>query len=68
MGIWKVNMTLRLKEEFRREFDAWAEKERRKSCSMASELLVWSFDQLKVAGNLTRLLNFQLGRAKEQKK
>lgn len=45
-----------------------AEKERRKSSTLGSELLLWAFEQLKVAGTLTRLLNFNLGKPKEQKK
>src|SRR5882724_493743 len=35
------------------------------SPNLGSILLTWAFEQLKVAGNLTRLLNFQLGKPKK---
>ncbi len=67
MGEWKAQLSMRVPQEFRREFEAWAEKERRKTSNLGSELLVWSFEQLKTAGSLTRLLKFQLGKPKEKK-
>ena len=62
MGEWKAQLSLRVSQEFRRDLEAWAEKERRKPSNMGNELLEWAFEQLKVAGSLTRLLNFKLGK------
>ena len=31
------------------------------------ELLEWAFEQLKVAGSLTRLLSYKLGKPKDKK-
>jgi hypothetical protein len=67
MGEWRVQISVRVSQDFRREFEAWAEKERRKPSNLGSELLVWSFEQLKVAGSLTRLLNYKLGKPKCEK-
>ena len=68
MGEWKVQLSMRVSQEFRREFEAFAEKERRKASNMGCELLVWAFEQLKTAGSLTRLLKFQLGKPKGEAK
>ena len=67
MGEWKAQLSMRVSQDFRHEFEAWAEKERRKPSSLGSELLVWSFEQLKTAGSLTRLLGHKLGKPKDKK-
>jgi hypothetical protein len=66
MGEWKAQLSLRVSQQFRRDLEAWAEKERRKPSAMGNELLEWAFEQLKVAGSLTRLLNYKLGRKNPQ--
>ena len=65
MGEWKDSISVRVPHEFRRNLEAFAEKERRKPTSVACELLEWAFAQLQAAGSLTRLLNYQLGKRKE---
>jgi hypothetical protein len=67
MGEWKTQLSLRVSQDFRREFEAFAEKERRKPSNMGNELLMWAFEQLKAAGSLTRLLNLKLGKREEKK-
>ncbi len=64
MGEWKTQLSLRVSQEFRREFEAFAAKGRRNSSSMGCILLEWAFEQLKVAGSIDRLLKFQLGKKK----
>jgi hypothetical protein len=56
---------MRVSQDFRREFEAFADKERRKPSNMGCELLEWAFEQLKVAGSLTRLLSYKLGKPKD---
>ena len=67
MGEWKTQLSMRVSQDFRREFEAFAEKERRAPSNMGCELLEWAFEQLKTAGSLTRLLSFKLGKPKERK-
>lgn len=62
MGEWKTQISLRVEQEFRRKFDAFCEKERRKESELGRELLTWAFEQLEKAGSLTNLLKYQLGR------
>ncbi len=66
MGEWKPQLSMRVSQDFIREFEAWAEKERRRPSNLGSELLVWSFEQLKVAGSLTWLLSYKLGKPKDK--
>lgn len=67
MGEWKTQLSIRVSQDFRREFEEFAAKERRKPSNMGNELLMWAFEQLKVAGSLTRLLDLRLGKPKETK-
>ena len=67
MGEWKTQLSMRVSQDFRREFEAFAEKEWRKPSNMGCELLEWAVEQLKVAGSLTRLLSFRLGKPKDKK-
>lgn len=55
MGEWKRSVTLRMRNDLRTEMLAFAEKEKRSLGGLAAILLEWSFDQLKAAGNTTRL-------------
>lgn len=68
MGEWKTQLSIRVSQELRRDFEAFAEKERRKPSSMADIVLTWAFEQLKVAGSIERLLKCQLGRREEKPK
>jgi len=47
--------------------EAFAERERRKLGNVGEALLEWSFEQLKVAGSLDRLLKYQLRKRAEKK-
>ena len=67
MGEWKTQLSMRVSQDFRREFEAFADKERRKPSNMGCELLEWAFEQLKVVGSLTRLLSYKLGKPKDKK-
>jgi len=65
MGEWKTQISLRVPQDFRREFEAFAEKERRKPSTLGCILMEWAFAQLKIAGSTERLLKYQLGKRKE---
>jgi len=68
MGEWKAQLSLRVRQDLRRDMEAFAERERRKLGNVGEALLEWSFEQLKVAGSLDRLLKYQLGKREEKKK
>ena len=55
MGEWKMSVTLRMRRDLRTEMTAFAEREKRSLGGLAAILLEWSFEQLKAAGNTTRL-------------
>jgi hypothetical protein len=55
MGEWKAQISFRVAQDFRREFEAFAAKERRNTSNMGFVLLEWAFEQLKVAGSVDRL-------------
>lgn len=55
MGEWKISVTLRIRGDLRTEMIAFAEREKRSLGGLAAILLEWSFEQLKAAGNTTRL-------------
>ena len=55
MGEWKKSVTLRMRNDLRTEMNAFAEREKRSLGGLAAILLEWSFEQLKAAGNTTRL-------------
>lgn len=57
MGEWKAPLSLRVLQDFRRELEQVAAKERRTLGNLGELLLEWAFDQLKIAGSLDRLLN-----------
>jgi hypothetical protein len=64
MGEWKAQMSLRVRQELRREMEEFAYKDRRRLGNLGELLMEWAFEQLKVAGSIDRLLKFQLGRKK----
>jgi hypothetical protein len=67
MGEWKAQLSLRVRQDLRRELEEFAAKERRKLGNVAEVILEWGFEQLKTAGSVERLLNYQLGKRQEKK-
>jgi len=66
MGEWKAQLSLRVRQDLRRDMEAFAEREKRKLGNLGEQLVEWAFEQLKVAGSLDRLLKYQLGKRKEK--
>jgi hypothetical protein len=60
MGEWKAQISLRIRQELRREMEEVAARERRKLGNVGEVLLEWAFEQLKVAGSTERLLKFKI--------
>jgi len=67
MGEWKAQISIRVRQDLRRDMEAFAERERRKLGNLGEQLVEWAFTQLKVAGSLDRLLKYQLGKRVEKK-
>jgi len=67
MGEWKAQISLRVRQDLRREMEEFAVKERRKLGNLAELILEWAFEQLKVAKSTNRLLTYQLGKREEKK-
>ena len=67
MGEWKAQISLRVRQNLRREMEEFAVKERRKLGNVAEVILEWGFEQLKAAGSVDRLLKYQLGKRMEKK-
>ena len=55
MGIWKAQLSLRVRQELRRELEEFAAKERRTLGNLGEILLDWAFEQLKSVGSTERL-------------
>lgn len=66
MGEWKAQMSLRVRQELRREMEEFAYKDRRRLGNLGELLMEWAWEQLKVAGSIDRLLKYQLGRRAEK--
>jgi hypothetical protein len=62
MGEWKAQISLRVRQELRREMEEFAARERRKLGNVGEVLLEWAFEQLKVAGSTERLLKFKINK------
>jgi len=60
MGGWKAQLSLRVRQQLRRDLEEFAERERRKLGNIGELLLEWSFEQLKAAGSTERLLKFAI--------
>jgi hypothetical protein len=60
MGEWKAQISLRVKQDMRREMEAWASRERRTLGNFTELMVEWAFEQLKVAGSTERLLKLKL--------
>lgn len=67
MGEWKAPLSLRIRQELRRELEEAAAKERRTLANLGELLLEWAYEQLKVAGSIDRLHNVQVTRLREKK-
>ena len=67
MGEWKAPLSLRIRQEFRRELEEAAAKERRTLANLGELLLEWAYEQLKVAGSINQLYNVQLTKFREKK-
>lgn len=62
MGIWKVTVTMRIRQDLRDEMIQFAEREQRSLGNLGAILLEWSFERLKATGSTDKLL----GRRKKQ--
>jgi hypothetical protein len=60
MGEWKAQLSLRVRQDLRRELEEFADKERRKLGNVGEVLLEWAWEQLQVAGSIDRLLKFKI--------
>lgn len=67
MGEWKAPLSLRIRQELRRELEETAANERRRLANLSELLLEWAYEQLKVAGSIDRLYNTQFTRLREKK-
>ena len=57
MGIYKVNLSLRVKQELRLEMEQLAARERRTLGNLGEILVTWAVEQLREAGSTTQLFN-----------
>jgi len=62
MGEWKAQISLRVRQDLRREMEEFADKERRKLGNVGEVLLEWAWAQLQAAGSIDRLLKFKSDR------
>ncbi len=60
MGEWKAQLSLRVRQALRLEMEEFAVKEKRKLGNVGEVLLEWSFEQLKQAGSIDRLLKYKI--------
>ena len=67
MGEWKAPLSLRVRQEFRRELEEAAAQERRTLGNLGALLLEWAYEQFKVAGSTDRLLNARLTKFREKR-
>ncbi len=58
MGEWKACFTLRIRPNLRLELEQFAAREQRSLGNIGAVLLEWSFQQLKAAGSIDRLLRY----------
>ncbi|HWZ98335.1 MAG TPA: hypothetical protein VN025_11295 [Candidatus Dormibacteraeota bacterium] len=60
MGEWKAQVSLRVRQALRADLEEFAASEKRKLGNVGEVLLEWSFDQLKAAGSIDRLLKYKI--------
>ena len=56
MGEWKTQVSVRVRQELRRELEDFAYQDRRTLGNVAETLLEWAWEQLRAAGSFQRLL------------
>jgi hypothetical protein len=66
VGEWKAQISVRVRQDLRRELESVAERERRKLGNVVEALLDWAALQLRVAGTVERLTRVQLTKPKEK--
>ena len=60
MGEWKAQISVRVRQELRRELEEFAYADRRKLGNVAETLLEWAWEQLRASGSIERLLKFNI--------
>jgi len=60
VGEWKAQISVRVRQELRRELEEFAYGDRRKLGNVAETLLEWAWEQLRAAGSIERLLKFNI--------
>src|SRR5262249_24791520 len=60
VGEWKAQISLRVRQALRAEMEDFAAREKRKLGNLGEVLLEWSFEQLKAAGSIDRLLRYHI--------
>ena len=60
MGEWKAPLSLRVRQELRREMEDFALTERRNLGNVGEVLVEWAWEQLKAVGSIDRLLKFRI--------
>lgn len=65
MGVWKAPLSLRVRQELRRELEEFAAKERRTLGNLGEILLDWAFEQLKAAGSTEQLFHREMPRPRD---
>lgn len=60
MGEWKAQISIRVRQELRREMEEFAYKERRKLGNLGELLLEWAWAQLQIVGSSERLMKFRI--------
>jgi len=60
MGVWKANVTMRIRPALRDELAEFAIREQRSLGNIGAVLLEWSLEQLKAAGSIESLLKTKI--------
>lgn len=60
MGEWKAQISMRVRQELRRELEEFANRDRRKLGNLVEMLVEWGWEQLQAAGSTERLLKFRI--------
>ena len=60
MGEWKAQVSVRVRQELRRELEEYAARDKRRLGNLGEVLMEWAFEQLKAAGSTERLLKFRI--------
>lgn len=60
MGVWKANVTMRIRPALRDQLAEFAVREQRSLGNIGAILLEWSLEQLKAAGSTERLLKTKI--------